>query len=244
MRYILALLFVLGLTVSAHAAPTCEQLNEAWPRYHQRTMIIGWENKPFPCPSEEANVAAAFYYLENIRMIDANGREVFDYFEYVMEELKLVMRADRASASSATLEAISIGSSIFETHDADGNLLNLVGIEGALVLVHERKHMDFNSEEKLFNVKHVKCKPTDRYKDCGAKFHSLHNGEADIGDLDVDAYSVSVAYLTDVLIHGKGPEFSRSSAIYNLRYILNERFLPSGITTKQRADAMRLVGIE
>ena len=232
---VLAFLLIFSFSSSALARPSCKELNASWAKQQQLVEIIGFETQSFPCPSEAANVATAFYYLDQINIINDNGNEIFDYYSYVFEKLEFVFKSQSVS-TSAEIGVISIGSGIYATHDSNGNLVAPVGIEGPAALVHERKHMDAN------NVRHVKCTPSSKSKSCDSQFHDLHSGEASLDDNNVGAYSASIAYTTDALLYGKNNDLSKSGARFLIKYYLSNNFKSSGITNAQYTNVLKRIG--
>ena len=233
---LLAFLLIFSFSSSALARPSCKELNSSWAKQHQQGVeFVSFGKKSFSCPSETANVATAFYYLDTIDIIDNSGNEIFDYYSYVFNKLTHVIKADSDAASSASSSIIIIGSSLYATHSPSGKPYDPIGIEGAETLVHERKHMDAG------NLKHVKCKPSDQYKDCDPKFHDLVAGEADIFDTHVGAYSVSVSYITDTILHGRGNDLSVARSKYVIKDLLSNRFKSSGITNTQYTNVLNRI---
>ena len=92
------------------------------------------------------------------------------------------------------------------------------------------------------NLKHVKCMPSDQYKDCDPKFHDLAGGEADIFDTTVGAYSVSISYITDTILHGRGNDLSAAKSKYVIKKLLSNNFKSSGITNTQYTNVLKRIG--
>ncbi len=170
-----------------------------------------------------------------------NGAIKFDYYDYVMSNLDYVIRSTRNHSASAGDRIINIGTLTYATHNDKGTPLKDIGIDGAEMLVHEVAHMLSG------RVKHIKCQPSDKYRNCGGQFHSILVGDAEFDDPAVDAYSISVAYLTDVILFGEGRYYNRERAVYLIEFILNNRFVkrspehPNGITEQQIEAALKLV---
>ena len=233
---VLAFLLIFSFSSSALANPSCKDLNASWAKQHQQGVkFFGFKNQSFSCPSELSNIATAFYYLDNIKIVDNNGNEIFDYYSYVFENLEVVFKSSQPG-NSAEPGIMNIGSGLYATHDSNGKLLNPVGIEGPEILVHERKHMDFK------NVKHVKCNPSDNNYRCDSRFHDLHNGEATIDDPNVGAYSASITYLTDSILYGQGTDLSKVSAKFLIKDLLSNNFKSSGITNTQYTNVLKRIG--
>lgn len=220
--------------------PSCADLNKAWQWYRAVTYLELFENgNSFSCPTKLSNAALSIYLLDALDIIEESGKERFDYFRYVFPITLGIFPGDKA-ASQGSGGITTLGTSLLATHSKNGNRLALLGVEGAETLVHERRHTDWDVTGGV--VKHVKCRPTDQFRDCDSKLSLLLDLPNGLEDSSVGAYSLSVAYLIDIIRFSDSNHKERSK--YVLGVILKSSFVEGGVTQAQITKINTLLGTD
>lgn len=184
------------LAPSYAAAPTCRELNKTWQEVHQKYVVVGWDEKPFSCPSEKSAVAMMFEYLSRLN-VKKGG---FDYKSYVEQNIGYIVKgegdiarlhlSDGAVASNRSNEIV-----ISPYHFRDFGGTPASGLNGAVTLVHEARHSHWVKRKQT--VKHVNC-ADGRKRACDEDLLLFMDPNVDLDNLQIGAYSFHISYLLDV----------------------------------------------
>lgn len=218
------------LPAMAVPKPSCAELNASWPRYVEDLGIRlkYWSGGSVKCPSREAALASALYYLEELRIV--RGSDRMDCYRYVADRTYVTVPTNDHASNATTMGGLNIGTSFSSLTDAT--------INGAETLVHEAYHMG------LDGAVHVKCKPHLKVKTCDEKFRLMLNPAREFNRPDIGAMSASVSYLVDIYRHAELTEEEKRRVRFRVRDRIENNFVPGAVSVADKRRVFELLDIK